>query len=53
LMEYSLDVDSTSGTIEVGTSTFEYVPYSEDKEDDHYDTFYLAVENAREALARL
>jgi len=53
LLEYSIDVDSTSGVIEVGTSTFEYIPYSEDKEDDHYDTFYLAVENAREALLQL
>ena len=50
LNSYSLDVDSSSGSIEIGAAKFDFVPYSDDKEDDHYDSFYLAVENARDAL---
>jgi len=53
LDEFSIDVDSSSGFIKIGNSQFDFIPYSEDKEDDHYDTFYLAVENAREELLQL
>lgn len=50
VMEEDTEVDGGTGKIQILDETFTFIPYDEDNEDAHYDSFYEAVGDARDKL---
>jgi len=50
VMEEDVEIDSSTGKIEFLDETINFIPYKEDNEDAHYDSFYEALGDARDKL---
>jgi hypothetical protein len=50
VMEEDIEIDSRTGKIELLSEAISFIPYNEDNEDAHYNSFYEALGDARDKL---